>query len=55
MRIAREEVFGPSLAIIPFDTEGEAMAIANDMAGREPSLIFRRQEEARWRLERVAV
>ena len=30
MRIAREEVFGPVLALIPFDTEEEAIAIAND-------------------------
>jgi (Z)-2-((N-methylformamido)methylene)-5-hydroxybutyrolactone dehydrogenase len=30
MRIAREEVFGPVLAVIPFDTEDEAYAIAND-------------------------
>lgn len=30
MRIAREEVFGPVLVIIPFDTEEEAIAIAND-------------------------
>ena len=30
MRIAREEIFGPVLAIIPFDTEEEAVAIAND-------------------------
>ncbi|PLU76297.1 aldehyde dehydrogenase family protein [Sinorhizobium medicae] len=32
MRIAREEVFGPVLSIIPFDTEEEAIAIANDSA-----------------------
>ncbi|AUX79407.1 aldehyde dehydrogenase [Sinorhizobium fredii] len=30
MRIAQEEVFGPVLAVIPFDTEEEAIQIAND-------------------------
>ena len=30
MRIAREEVFGPVVAIIPFDTEEEAIRLAND-------------------------
>jgi (Z)-2-((N-methylformamido)methylene)-5-hydroxybutyrolactone dehydrogenase len=30
MRIAREEVFGPILSVIPFDDEDEAFAIAND-------------------------
>ena len=30
MRIAREEIFGPIAAIIPFDSEEEAIAIAND-------------------------
>ena len=30
MTIAREEVFGPVLSIIPFETEEEAIAIAND-------------------------
>jgi aldehyde dehydrogenase (NAD+) len=30
MRIAREEVFGPILSLIAFDTEDEAIAIAND-------------------------
>lgn len=29
-RIAREEVFGPILTVIPFDTEAEAIQIAND-------------------------
>lgn len=32
MRIAREEVFGPVLAVIPFDSEEEAYRIANDTA-----------------------
>lgn len=30
MRIAREEVFGPILSIIPFDDDDEALSIAND-------------------------
>ncbi len=30
MRIAREEIFGPVLSIIPFDDEAEAVQIAND-------------------------
>ncbi|MFC0454100.1 aldehyde dehydrogenase family protein [Rhodococcus jostii] len=30
MRIAREEIFGPVLAVIPFDDEEEAIRLAND-------------------------
>ena len=30
MRIAQEEIFGPVLVVIPFDTENEAIRIAND-------------------------
>lgn len=30
MRIAREEIFGPVVVIIPFDTEEQALDIAND-------------------------
>jgi acyl-CoA reductase-like NAD-dependent aldehyde dehydrogenase len=30
MRIAQEEIFGPVLSVIPFDTMDEAIAIAND-------------------------
>ena len=32
MTIAKEEIFGPVLSIMPFDTEEEAIAIANDTA-----------------------
>lgn len=32
MRIAQEEVFGPVLAVIPFDDEADATRIANDSA-----------------------
>ena len=31
MRIAQEEIFGPVMAVIPFDKEEEAYAIANDI------------------------
>ena len=30
MRLAREEIFGPVLAVIPFETEEDAIRIAND-------------------------
>jgi aldehyde dehydrogenase (NAD+) len=30
MRVAREEIFGPVLSILPFETEAEAISIAND-------------------------
>lgn len=32
MKVAREEIFGPVLSIIPFDEEEEAVQIANDTA-----------------------
>jgi 5-carboxymethyl-2-hydroxymuconic-semialdehyde dehydrogenase len=30
MRIFREEIFGPVVCVTPFDTEAEAIALAND-------------------------
>ena len=30
MTIAQEEIFGPVLSIMPYDTEDEAVEIAND-------------------------
>jgi 5-carboxymethyl-2-hydroxymuconic-semialdehyde dehydrogenase len=32
MRIARDEVFGPFLTVLPFDSDEEALDIANDVA-----------------------
>ena len=32
MTIAQEEIFGPVLSIIPYDTEDDAIKIANDSA-----------------------
>jgi 5-carboxymethyl-2-hydroxymuconic-semialdehyde dehydrogenase len=31
MRIAQEEIFGPFLTAIPFDSDADALAIANDV------------------------
>ena len=51
MRIAREEVFGPVLTIIPFDTEEEAVEIANDTPY---GLTNHLQTSDKERLKRVA-
>ncbi len=32
MRVAQEEIFGPVVCVIPFDTEEEAIRLANDVA-----------------------
>ncbi|BBO62923.1 aldehyde dehydrogenase family protein [Serratia marcescens] len=40
MRIAREEIFGPVLVIIPYDNEAEALAIANDTAYGLSALVL---------------
>ena len=34
MRIAQEEVFGPVLAVIPFEDEADAIRIGNDVGLR---------------------
>src|SRR5246500_1452662 len=39
MRIAREEIFGPVLCVIPYDDEEEAIAIANDTSYRLQAYI----------------
>ena len=42
MRIARQEIFGPMLAAIAFDTEEEALAIANDTIYGLAGAVFTR-------------
>jgi len=51
MRIAREEVFGPVLTIIPFDTEEQAIEIANDTPYGLTNYL---QTSDKARLQRVA-
>lgn len=42
MRIARQEIFGPVLAAIAFDTEAQALAIANDTVYGLAGAVFTR-------------
>ncbi|MFD0852579.1 aldehyde dehydrogenase family protein, partial [Actinomadura adrarensis] len=42
MTIAREEIFGPVVVVIPFDEEDEAVAIANDSPYALGSAIWTR-------------
>ncbi|AXI53209.1 3-succinoylsemialdehyde-pyridine dehydrogenase (plasmid) [Pseudoseohaeicola sp. NH-UV-7] len=52
MTIAQEEVFGPVLSIIPFDTEEEAIAIANDTPYGLTNYIQSQDAEKRRRVAR---
>jgi aldehyde dehydrogenase (NAD+) len=51
MRIAREEIFGPVLTVIPYDDEADAIAIANDTRYGLSALVLGKDLE---RCERVA-
>ncbi|UOD81781.1 aldehyde dehydrogenase family protein [Paenarthrobacter ureafaciens] len=42
MRVAREEIFGPVVSVIPFSTQDEAVAIANDSDFGLSSYIYSR-------------
>ncbi len=50
MAIAREEIFGPVAALIPFDTEAEAIALANDTAFGLASYFYTRDLGRAWRV-----
>jgi acyl-CoA reductase-like NAD-dependent aldehyde dehydrogenase len=45
MRIAQEEIFGPVICIIPFDTVEEAIAIANDSDYGLSGAVYASDEE----------
>lgn len=45
MRVAREEIFGPVLCLIPYDSEEEAVAIANDSRFGLHGAVFAADEE----------
>jgi betaine-aldehyde dehydrogenase len=47
MTIAREEIFGPVLSIMPYDTEEEAIDIANDSVYGLAAGVWGGEERAR--------
>jgi acyl-CoA reductase-like NAD-dependent aldehyde dehydrogenase len=52
MRIAREEIFGPVVSVLTFDTEDEAIAIANDSEYGLLSAVFTADAERLFRVAR---
>lgn len=52
MTIAQEEIFGPVLSIIPFETEEEAIAIANDTPYGLTNYVQTEDDETRRRVAR---
>lgn len=52
MKVASQEIFGPVLTIIPFDTEEEAVAIANDTIYGLTNYVQTTDVERRRRLSR---
>jgi 4-(gamma-glutamylamino)butanal dehydrogenase len=53
MRIAREEIFGPVISVIPFDDEAEAIALANQTNYGLAASVYTRDLERAIRVSRA--
>ena len=53
MTIAREEIFGPVLSTIPFDTEEEGVRLANETAYGLAASVYTRDLDAAFRVARA--
>ena len=53
MRIAREEIFGPVLSVLAFDSEEEAVRIANDSDFGLYGAVFTADRDRAWRIARA--
>ena len=50
MAVHREETFGPVAAVFSFETEREAIAMANDSDSGLAGYVYTRDGEAMWRV-----